>query len=107
VDNPYLTAELRKRGLWNPLIIEQINKHNGCLKLISDIPDDVKCIFKTAFEMDATSLLNMAHRLSKWVDQTVDRSLFIRDTSTIPLTLYNAWMLKLKDGCYSAYIKKE
>ncbi len=100
--NPYLVRDLKKRGIWNPDIQQQLKGTDGELNSIEEIPNDLKRKYATAFGIDATYLIEAAARRQKWIDQSQSVNLFYAGKVLPPLSaMYkSAWKAGLKTTYY-------
>ena len=69
--NEHLVAALKKEGLWNDAMVNDLKFYNGDLTQISRIPESIKAVFKTAFQIEPQWLIDCASRRQKWIDHTV------------------------------------
>jgi ribonucleoside-diphosphate reductase alpha chain len=81
VVNEFLVTDLKKLGLWNKDILDQIKFHDGSLRNVPGIPDDVKRKFKEAFEIDPKKAIDITAVRGKWIDQSQSHNIFYRGTS--------------------------
>jgi ribonucleoside-diphosphate reductase alpha chain len=102
VVNPYLVAELKKRDLWDAVMINDLKYFDGSLQRIERIPEDIKLRYATAFELDVRWLIEAASRRQKWIDQAQSLNLYLAEPSGKKLdTLYKfAWLKGLKTTYY-------
>jgi len=102
VINPYLVRDLKKRGLWDEVMVNDLKYFDGSVQPIDRIPDDVKEIYATAFEIDARWLVEAAARRQKWIDQAQSLNLYMAEPSGKKLdNLYKlAWVRGLKTTYY-------
>ncbi len=102
VANPLLVTELKKRGLWDQVMIHDLKYYNGSLQAIDRIPADVKLLFATSFEIDPMWLVEAASRRQKWIDQAQSLNLYMAEPSGKKLDeLYRmAWLRGLKTTYY-------
>jgi len=102
VVNPYLVADLKARGLWDLVMVNDLKYYDGSLEPIERIPEDLKALYATAFEMDARWLIEAASRRQKWIDQAQSLNLYLRAPSGKTLdNLYKlAWVRGLKTTYY-------
>lgn len=102
VVNPYLLADLKKFGIWNKQMRDQIKYHDGSIQAISNIPQSIKDKYKTAFELDPFVLIDMTASRGKWIDQSQSHNVFLQGTSGKLLNdLYSyAWQCGLKTTYY-------
>src|SRR4029078_1137845 len=67
--NPYLVDDLKKAGLWDDVMVNDLKYYNGSVLKISRIPESIKQRYRTAFEIDPNWLIEAASRRQKWIDQ--------------------------------------
>jgi len=102
VVNPYLVADLKARGLWDPEMVADLKYHDGLLSQIHRVPDDLRELYATAFELDPLWLIKAASRRQKWLDQAQSLNLYMTAPSGKALDqLYrSAWRYGLKTTYY-------
>ena len=102
VINLSLVDDLKKRGLWDEVMVNDLKYFDGSLKTIDRIPDDLKKLYSTAFELDARWLVEAASRRQKWIDQGQSLNLYMAEPSGPKLdNLYKlAWVRGLKTTYY-------
>lgn len=102
VINPYLVADLKKLGLWDDVMVNDLKYYNGSVAKISRIPEVLKQRYATAFEIDPTWLVEAASRRQKWIDQAQSLNLYMAQPSGRKLeNLYRlAWTRGLKTTYY-------
>jgi ribonucleoside-diphosphate reductase alpha chain len=102
VINPYLVSELKKRGLWDEVMVNDLKYYDGSLQPIARIPAELRRRFATAFEIDATWLIEAGARRQKWIDQSQSLNLYMAAPSGKKLdALYRlAWIRGLKTTYY-------
>lgn len=102
VINPYLVDDLKKIGLWDDVMVNDLKYYNGSVTKISRIPTDIKQRYATAFEIDPSWLVEAASRRQKWIDQAQSLNLYMAEASGKKLdTLYRlAWTRGLKTTYY-------
>ena len=100
--NPYLVAELKRHDLWDAVMINDIKYYDGSLQKIERIPESIKSMYATAFEIDARWLIEAASRRQKWIDQAQSLNLYLAEPSGKKLdNLYKfAWVRGLKTTYY-------
>lgn len=100
--NPYLVKDLKKLGLWDKVMIHDLKYYDGSVQKIDRIPDRLKAIYATAFEIDPICLIEAASRRQKWIDQSQSLNLFMLEPSGKKLdALYKeAWLRGLKTTYY-------
>lgn len=102
VINPYLVKDLKKKDLWDEVMINDLKYYDGSLQSIDRVPDDMKALYATAFEMDSRWLVEAASRRQKWIDQGQSLNLYMAEPSGKKLdNLYKlAWVRGLKTTYY-------
>lgn len=102
VVNPHLVRDLKERGLWDEVMISDLKYFDGSVGEIDRVPNDLKSLYATAFEIDAAWLIEAASRRQKWIDQSQSLNLYIANPSGKKLdTLYRlAWERGLKTTYY-------
>ncbi|WP_207208243.1 ribonucleoside-diphosphate reductase subunit alpha [Nocardioides glacieisoli] len=100
--NAALTRELKARGLWTPEVREAIKRAEGSVQGVSELPDDVRELFRTAWELPQRALIDMAAERSAYIDQSQSLNLFIAGPSIGKLSsMYlHAWKAGLKTTYY-------
>lgn len=102
VVNPYLVQDLKARGLWDQVMVNDLKYYDGSVQAIERIPDDLKQLYATAFEIDPRWLIEAASRRQKWIDQAQSLNLYMAEPSGVKLdNLYKlAWVRGLKTTYY-------
>jgi ribonucleoside-diphosphate reductase alpha chain len=102
VVNPYLVNDLKKRGLWDEVMVHDMKYYDGSLKNIDRIPAELKQLYATAFEVEPRWLVEAASRRQKWIDQAQSLNLYMAEPSGKKLdVLYRmAWLRGLKTTYY-------
>ena len=100
--NTYLVEDLKKRNLWDNVMVHDIKYYNGSIKQIDRIPAELKMLYATAFEVEPRWLVEAASRRQKWIDQSQSLNLYVAEPSGKKLdTLYRmAWLRGLKTTYY-------
>ncbi len=100
--NEYLVRDLKKKGLWDEVMISDLKYFDGSLGSIDRIPNELKELYATAFEIDSSWLIEAASRRQKWIDQAQSLNLYIAKPSGRKLDeLYRlAWRRGLKTTYY-------
>jgi ribonucleoside-diphosphate reductase alpha chain len=100
--NTYLVRELQGRGLWTEPVIAAIKRAEGSIQDIDAIPDDVKTIYRTAWEIPMRSLIDMAAARGAFIDQSQSLNLFMESPTIGKLSsMYlHAWKSGLKTTYY-------
>jgi len=94
--------DLKARGLWDEVMVNDLKYFDGSVGSIDRIPDDLKALYATAFEIDSAWLIEAAARRQKWIDQSQSLNLYIANPSGKKLdALYRlAWARGLKTTYY-------
>jgi ribonucleoside-diphosphate reductase alpha chain len=102
VVNEFLVRDLKARGLWDEVMVNDLKYFDGSVGSIDRIPDDLKALYATAFEIDSAWLIEAAARRQKWIDQSQSLNLYIANPSGKKLdALYRlAWSRGLKTTYY-------
>jgi ribonucleoside-diphosphate reductase alpha chain len=102
VINQYLVHDLKRLGLWDDVMIMDLKHFDGSLLPIDRIPQDLKALYATAFEIDASWLVEAAARRQKWIDQAQSLNIYISGVSGKKLddTYKLAWLRGLKTTYY-------
>ncbi|PHS23777.1 MAG: ribonucleoside-diphosphate reductase subunit alpha [Methylophaga sp.] len=102
VINPYMVDDLKQKGLWDEVMVNDLKYFDGSLQSIDRIPQDLKELYVTAFEMDARWLIEAASRRQKWLDQAQSLNLYMAEPSGKKMdNLYKlAWLRGLKTTYY-------
>tara|TARA_B100001939_G_scaffold73855_1_gene61942 strand:- start:3769 stop:6696 length:2928 start_codon:yes stop_codon:yes gene_type:complete len=100
--NSYLVRDLKKLGLWDKEMADQLKYHDGELDDIEEIPDNLKKKYSTAFSIDYNWLIEAAARRQKWIDQSQSVNLFIAkpELKTLSHMYRAAWSSGLKTTYY-------
>lgn len=102
VVNPYLVAELKRRNLWDNVMVNDLKYYDGSVQQIDRVPDDMKTLFATAFQVDPKWLIEAGSRRQKWIDQAQSLNLYMAEPSGKKLdAIYKlAWLSGLKTTYY-------
>jgi len=102
VVNAQLVHDLKARNLWDEVMISDLKYFDGSVGQIDRVPDDLKALYATAFEIDSAWLIKAASRRQKWIDQAQSLNLYIANPSGKKLDeLYRlAWRKGLKTTYY-------
>ncbi len=102
VVNAALVRDLKARGLWDEVMISDLKYFDGSLGTIDRVPDDLKKLYATSFEIEPRWLIQAAGRRQKWIDQAQSLNLYIAEPSGRKLdALYReAWHAGLKTTYY-------
>ncbi len=102
VTNSYLVEDLKKYGLWDDVMISDLKYFDGSLSKIDRIPNELRSVYATAFEMDPVWLVECASRRQKWIDQAQSLNIYMAGASGKKLDdIYKlAWHRGLKTTYY-------
>lgn len=102
VINPYLVRDLKDRGLWDSVMINDLKYYDGSVQQIERIPQELKDLYATAFEVDTKWIVDAASRRQKWIDQAQSLNLYIAGASgkKLDVTYRMAWYRGLKTTYY-------
>jgi ribonucleoside-diphosphate reductase alpha chain len=102
VVNEHLVRELKRLGLWDELMVADIKHFDGSLARIDRIPEDVRRLYATAFEIEPRWLIECAARRQKWIDQAQSLNIYMAGASGKKLdeTYRLAWLRGLKTTYY-------
>ena len=100
--NRYLVAELKARGLWDDKMIGDVKKAEGSIQQIERIPEDLRAVYRTAWEISQRSLIEMAADRGAFIDQSQSLNLFMEAPTIGKLSsMYmHAWKQGLKTTYY-------
>jgi ribonucleoside-diphosphate reductase alpha chain len=100
--NPHLVRKLKELDLWDDVMINDLKYFEGSLTEISRIPDEIKKLFSTAFEVEPRYIVESASRRQKWIDQAQSLNLYIgnADGKKLDITYRMAWYSGLKTTYY-------
>ena len=102
VVNPYMVNDLKERGLWDDVMVSDLKYFDGSVQQIDRIPDNLKMLYSTAFEVDPRWLVECASRRQKWIDQAQSLNLYMSAPDGKKMdNLYKlAWIRGLKTTYY-------
>tara|TARA_B000000477_G_scaffold46555_1_gene39477 strand:- start:266 stop:2512 length:2247 start_codon:yes stop_codon:yes gene_type:complete len=102
VVNKHLVEDLKKIGLWSKEMKDLMVKANGSVQNIIDIPDDLKELYKTVWEMSQKTIIDMAADRGVYIDQSQSMNLFVESPTISKLSSMHmyAWKTGLKTGMY-------
>jgi ribonucleoside-diphosphate reductase alpha chain len=105
--NTYLQLDLKERGLWTDHIKKKIIECRGSIQTITEIPQDLRDLYKTAFEIKQKVIIDMAADRGPFVDQTQSMNLFFAAPTNSLLTncFIYGWKAGLKTGIY--YLRRQ
>ena len=102
VVNDYLVRDLKARGLWDEVMIADLKYFDGSLSKIDRIPQDLRDLYATAFEVAPKWIVDAASRRQKWIDQAQSLNIYMAGASgkTLDETYKFAWLRGLKTTYY-------
>jgi ribonucleoside-diphosphate reductase alpha chain len=102
VINPYLVKDLKLLGLWDAVMLNDLKYYDGSLQEIERVPDSLKQLYATAFEIPTHWLVEAGSRRQKWIDQSQSLNLYMAQASGKKLDeLYkNIWLKGFKTSYY-------
>ena len=102
VTNIPMVENLKRLGLWDSVMINDLKYYDGSVKGISRIPDDIKELYATAFDIEPRWLIDAASRRQKWIDQSQSLNLYIDEPNGKKLDIMYrmAWLRGLKTTYY-------
>ena len=102
VVNKHLLEDLVNLGLWNDTLKQEIMRHNGSVQNIEGIPEDIKELYKTVWEMSMKDIIDMSRQRGYFIDQSQSLNLFMEGATYSKLTSmhFYAWQSGLKTGMY-------
>ncbi|MBO9677281.1 MAG: ribonucleoside-diphosphate reductase subunit alpha [Acidovorax sp.] len=102
VINAYLVRDLKRLGLWDDVMVMDLKHFKGSLHPIDRVPQDVKALYSTAFEVEPRWLVEAASRRQKWIDQAQSLNIYMAGASGKKLddTYKLAWVRGLKTTYY-------
>jgi ribonucleoside-diphosphate reductase alpha chain len=102
VINSYLVRDLKRLGLWDDVMVMDLKHFDGSLRPIDRVPQEVKALYATAFEVETIWLVEAAARRQKWIDQAQSLNIYMAGASGKKLddTYKLAWLRGLKTTYY-------
>lgn len=102
VINTYLVDDLKKLGLWDEEMLQQLKYYDGDCSKIESIPAELRDKYKTAFELDAEWLIEITATRGKWIDQSQSHNVFLQGVSGRKLdAIYKrSWQVGMKTNYY-------
>jgi ribonucleoside-diphosphate reductase alpha chain len=102
VVNPFLVRDLKEANLWDSVMVNDLKYYEGSVQKIDRVPDDIKHIYATAFEVEPRWLVDAASRRQKWIDQAQSLNLYVAGASgkKLDITYRMAWLRGLKTTYY-------
>ena len=102
VVNPYMVQDLKREGVWDSVMVNDLKYYDGSLQSIDRVPPSIKETYATAFEVEPRWLIDSAARRQKWIDQAQSLNLYISNASGKKLDIMYrmAWLRGLKTTYY-------
>jgi ribonucleoside-diphosphate reductase alpha chain len=102
VVNESLVRDLKRQGLWDPVMVNDLKHFDGSIGKIDRVPQEVRSLYATAFEVDAKWLVEAGARRQKWIDQAQSLNIYMAGASGKKLdeTYKLAWLRGLKTTYY-------
>jgi len=100
--NEYLVRDLKRLGLWDDVMVMDLKHFDGSLRRIDRVPEELKSLYATAFEIETQWLVEAAARRQKWIDQAQSLNIYMAGASGKKLdeTYKLAWLRGLKTTYY-------
>ena len=99
--NRYLVEELKKLGLWTPEVRDAIKQAEGSIQNVAQVPEALRAVYRTAWELPMRSLIDMAARRGAFIDQSASLNLFMESPSIGALS--SMYMYAWKQGIKTTY----
>ena len=102
VINHYLVRDLKRLGLWDDVMVVDLKHFDGSLRPIDRVPQEIKALYATAFEVETSWIVEAASRRQKWIDQAQSLNIYMAGASGKKLdeTYKLAWLRGLKTTYY-------
>jgi ribonucleoside-diphosphate reductase alpha chain len=102
VVNPYMVHDLKALDLWDKVMVNDLKYYDGSLRAIDRVPENLKQLYATAFEVEPRWLVDAGARRQKWIDQAQSLNLYIAGASgkKLDVTYRMAWIRGLKTTYY-------
>jgi ribonucleoside-diphosphate reductase alpha chain len=102
VINGRLVHDLKRLGLWDDVMVVDLKHYDGSLRPIDRVPQDIKALYSTAFEVETSWIVEAAARRQKWIDQAQSLNIYMAGVSGKKLddTYKLAWLRGLKTTYY-------
>merc|ERR1712156_522737 len=102
VVNQHLLRDLTELDLWDDDMKNQLISRNGSIQNIEEIPDDIKALYKTVWEISQKTVLNMAADRGAFIDQSQSLNVHMADANMAKLSSmhFHGWQIGLKTGMY-------
>ena len=102
VVNPFLVNDLKELKLWDGVMVNDLKYYEGSVQKIDRVPEEIKQIYATSFEIEPRWLVDAASRRQKWIDQAQSLNLYVAGASgkKLDITYRMAWLRGLKTTYY-------
>ena len=102
VVNKHLLEDLVNLGVWNEDLKQELMRANGSIQQLDNIPDEIKELYKTAWELSMKDIIDMSRQRGYFIDQSQSLNLFMEGATMAKLTSmhFYAWKSGLKTGMY-------
>jgi len=102
VINRYLQQTLAARGLWSEDMGRKLIAHRGSVANIAEIPDDIKQVYRTVWEISQRSIIDMAADRGVYIDQSQSLNIHVEEPTRAVMTSihFHSWSKGLKTGQY-------
>ncbi len=102
VVNPFMVHDLKALGIWDKVMVNDMKYYDGSLQQIARVPEELKQLYATAFEVEPRWLVDAASRRQKWIDQAQSLNLYIAGANgkKLDVTYRMAWLRGLKTTYY-------
>jgi len=102
VVNKHLLEDLVELGIWNESVKQEIMRANGSIQNVEAIPEDIKELYKTVWELSMKDIIDMSRQRGYFIDQSQSLNLFLEGATMAKLTSmhFYAWKSGLKTGMY-------
>lgn len=102
VVNKYLVNDLIRIGIWNNDMKDKVIAHNGSIQNIEEIPQDIKDLYKTVWEIKQKDIIDMARDRGAYIDQSQSLNIHLQDVDMVKISQMHmyAWKAGLKTGMY-------
>ena len=102
VVNQHLVTDLKKLGLWSKKMKDLMVKSGGSIQSITDIPDDIKKLYRTVWEIKMKDIIDMAAQRGRYIDQSQSMNLFMESPTLSKISSMHMYAHKkgLKTGMY-------
>ncbi len=100
--NPFLVRDLKALDLWDSVMVNDLKYYDGSVRNIDRIPQHLKDLYATAFEVEPRWLVDAASRRQKWIDQAQSLNLYVAGANgkKLDVTYRMAWLRGLKTTYY-------